>query len=302
MKLSIVIPLFNEKDNIGLLVRDIYEKLNKTEFELTIVDDSSNDGTIEVLKNLERKYKDIKIIYRKDQPRDLSKSCQEGFENSKYDNILVMDGDLQHDPIYIPEMINEFEKYYAVTDDKFNNKDFESKVLKNNRLITKGIEVGHIFQLGTKYSEAMKAGVLSESGKNQVMTMGCYGIGVSRIVAAAIEQNNDDYGIIWPQSIAPFDLAIVPMNMHKSHRIPDIANNLYQGLKDAGLDVLFDDRKERPGVMFNDMELMGVPYTLVIGERNLDENKVELKNRRTGEKLMVDLDTAIETIKAAVKG
>ena len=148
----------------------------------------------------------------------------------------------------------------------------------------------------------MKAGVLSESGKNQVMTMGCYGIGVSRIVAAAIEQNNDDYGIIWPQSIAPFDLAIVPMNMHKSHRIPDIANNLYQGLKDAGLDVLFDDRKERPGVMFNDMELMGVPYTLVIGERNLDENKVELKNRRTGEKLMVDLDTAIETIKAAVKG
>jgi len=111
MQLSIVIPVFNEKDNIGLLVRDIYEKLNKTEFELTIVDDSSNDGTIEVLKNIERKYKDIKIIYRKDQPRDLSKSCQEGFENSKYENILVMDGDLQHDPIYIPEMINEFEKY-----------------------------------------------------------------------------------------------------------------------------------------------------------------------------------------------
>ena len=163
--------------------------------------------------------------------------------------------------------------------------------------IKRGIEVGHIFQLGTKYSEAMKAGVLSESGKNQTMTMGCYGIGVSRVVAAAIEQNNDQYGITWPKAIAPFDLAIVPMNMHKSHRIPDIANNLYQGLKDAGLDVLFDDRKERPGVMFNDMELLGVPYTLVIGERNLDENKVELKNRRTGEKLMIDIDSAIETIK-----
>ncbi|WP_282130400.1 proline--tRNA ligase [Pseudoalteromonas aliena] len=168
--------------------------------------------------------------------------------------------------------------------------------------IKRGIEVGHIFQLGTKYSEAMKAGVLNEDGKNQTMTMGCYGIGVSRIVAAAIEQNNDQYGIIWPKSIAPFDLAIVPMNMHKSHRIPDIANTLYQGLKDAGLDVLFDDRKERPGVMFNDMELIGVPFTLVIGERNLDENKVELKNRRTGEKLMIDIDTAIDAIKAAVKG
>ena len=167
--------------------------------------------------------------------------------------------------------------------------------------IKRGVEVGHIFQLGTKYSEAMKAGVLNEDGKNQVMTMGCYGVGVSRIVAAAIEQNNDKYGIIWPQSIAPFDLAIVPMNMHKSHRIPDIANSLYQGLKDSGVDVLFDDRKERPGVMFNDMELVGVPFTLVIGERNLDENKVELKNRRTGEKLMIDIDTAIESIKAAMQ-
>jgi prolyl-tRNA synthetase len=167
--------------------------------------------------------------------------------------------------------------------------------------IKRGIEVGHIFQLGTKYSEAMKAGVLSESGKNQIMTMGCYGIGVSRIVAAAIEQNNDQYGIKWPKPIAPFDLAIVPMNMHKSHRIPDIASNLYDGLKAVGIDVLFDDRKERPGVMFNDMELLGVPYTLVIGERNLDENKVELKNRHTGEKLMLDLDTAIETIKTTVQ-
>ncbi|MBB1469086.1 proline--tRNA ligase [Pseudoalteromonas sp. SG41-5] len=166
--------------------------------------------------------------------------------------------------------------------------------------IKRGIEVGHIFQLGTKYSEAMKAGVLNESGKNQIMTMGCYGIGVSRIVAAAIEQNNDQYGIIWPQPIAPFDLAIETMNMNKSDRIPDIANNRYDGIKAANLDVLFDDRKERPGVMFNDMELLGVPFTLVIGERNLDENKVELKNRRTGEKLMIDIDSAVEAIKAAM--
>ncbi|MBQ4835563.1 MULTISPECIES: proline--tRNA ligase [Pseudoalteromonas] len=162
--------------------------------------------------------------------------------------------------------------------------------------IKRGIEVGHIFQLGSKYSEAMNAGVLGESGKNQVMTMGCYGIGVSRIVAAAIEQNHDKFGIKWPQALAPFDIAIVPMNMHKSHRIPDIAEKFYADLKAAGLDVLFDDRKERPGVMFNDMELVGVPFTLVIGERNLDNNQVELKNRRTGEKVMLDIDSAVAEI------
>ncbi|QPB83291.1 proline--tRNA ligase [Pseudoalteromonas rubra] len=171
---------------------------------------------------------------------------------------------------------------------------------KGTLQIKRGIEVGHIFQLGTKYSEAMSAGVLGESGKNQVMTMGCYGIGVSRIVAAAIEQNNDDYGIKWPQAIAPFELAIVPMNMHKSHRIPDIAQKFYTDLQAAGVEVLFDDRKERPGVMFNDMELLGVPYTLVIGERNLDNNQVELKNRRTGEKLMLDIDSAVAEIAKAL--
>ncbi|MEO2279470.1 proline--tRNA ligase [Pseudoalteromonas pernae] len=167
---------------------------------------------------------------------------------------------------------------------------------KGTLSIKRGIEVGHIFQLGTKYSQAMNAGVLGEDGKNQIMTMGCYGIGVSRVVAAAIEQNNDKYGIIWPKNIAPFEVAIVPMNMHKSHRIPDIAERIYSELQKAGVDVLFDDRKERPGVMFNDMELLGVPYTLVIGERNLDNNEVELKNRRTGEKLMLDIDSAVAAI------
>ena len=111
MHLSIVIPIFNEKNNINLLIKDIYEKLKLTKFEVIIVDDSSNDGTIEVLKNLEKDFKDLKIINRKEFPRDLSKSCQLGFDNSKYENILVMDGDLQHDPIYITLMINEFEKY-----------------------------------------------------------------------------------------------------------------------------------------------------------------------------------------------
>ncbi|WP_017445659.1 proline--tRNA ligase [Gayadomonas joobiniege] len=168
----------------------------------------------------------------------------------------------------------------------------------NGKLIIKrGIEVGHIFQLGTKYSEAMKAGVLTESGKHETLTMGCYGVGVSRIVAAAIEQNHDKFGIKWPAAIAPFELVILPMNMHKSHRIPDVANKLYESAKAAGIDVLFDDRKERPGVMFNDMELIGVPNVIVIGERNLDEGLVEFKNRQTGEKISLAIDEAIEFVK-----
>ncbi|GAA0553947.1 proline--tRNA ligase [Rheinheimera aquimaris] len=160
----------------------------------------------------------------------------------------------------------------------------------NGKLVIKrGIEVGHIFQLGDKYSQALKAGVLNEEGKHQIMTMGCYGVGVSRIIAAAIEQNNDEYGIIWPDAIAPFQIALIPMNMHKSVRIEEATVRLYNELTAAGFDVLFDDRKERPGVMFADMELMGIPHSIVIGERNLDNQQVEYKHRRSGEKEMLDI-------------
>ena len=162
--------------------------------------------------------------------------------------------------------------------------------------IKRGIEVGHIFQLGDKYSQAMNCGVLDENGKHKILNMGCYGIGVSRIVAAAVEQNHDKYGIIWPEAIAPFRVAIVPMNMHKSPRVEEIAESLYTQLTEAGVEVLFDDRKERPGVMFNDMELVGIPHTIVIGERNLDENKVEVKNRRSGEKKLVEIEQLVEFI------
>jgi prolyl-tRNA synthetase len=169
---------------------------------------------------------------------------------------------------------------------------------KGHLVIRRGIEVGHIFQLGDRYSSAMKAGVLNEEGKHQIMTMGCYGVGVSRIVAAAIEQNHDEYGIKWPAAIAPFQVAIVPMNMHKSVRVQDAAEQLYKELIAAGFEVLFDDRKERPGVMFADMELVGVPYHIIVGERNLDEQKVELKNRLTGEKLMLALSDVVAQIKS----
>jgi prolyl-tRNA synthetase len=156
--------------------------------------------------------------------------------------------------------------------------------------IKRGIEVGHIFQLGRKYAEAMNCSVLNEGGKNQTLTMGCYGIGVSRIVAAAIEQNHDENGIKWPKAIAPFQVAIVPMNMAKSARVKETADSLYESLLQAGIEVLFDDRKERPGVMFADHELMGTPLLLIIGERNLDAQQIEVKNRITGDKSLLAID------------
>lgn len=168
--------------------------------------------------------------------------------------------------------------------------------------IKRGIEVGHIFQLGKKYSDAMKVGVLTETGKHENLMMGCYGIGVSRIVAAAIEQNHDQYGITWSEALAPFQVAIVPMNMHKSVRVQETAEQLYAELKAAGFDVLFDDRKERPGVMFADMELIGVPHQIVVGERNLDEQAVEYKNRRSGDKTKIAISEAVATLKQALEG
>ncbi|WP_404408046.1 proline--tRNA ligase [Pseudidiomarina marina] len=164
--------------------------------------------------------------------------------------------------------------------------------------IKRGIEVGHIFQLGKKYSEAMKVGVLTETGKHETLTMGCYGIGVSRIVAAAIEQNHDQYGIIWPDALAPFQVALVPMNMHKSARVQEVAEKLYTELTAAGIDVLFDDRKERPGVMFADLELIGIPHQIVIGERNLDEQAVEYKSRRSGEKEKLAIDSVLQHLQS----
>ena len=149
--------------------------------------------------------------------------------------------------------------------------------------IARGVEVGHIFQLGKKYSETMKANVLDEQGKEQPMIMGCYGIGVSRIVAAAIEQNNDDKGMIWPDAIAPYQVALLPMNMKKSQRVRETTEALYEELLAAGFEVLLDDRPVRPGVMFSDMELIGIPHRVVVGEKNLDQGKLEYKSRRDTE-------------------
>ena len=161
---------------------------------------------------------------------------------------------------------------------------------KGSLTIARGIEVGHIFQLGQKYSAAMNASVLDEHGKAVTLTMGCYGIGVSRVVAAAIEQHHDAQGIIWPDALAPFQVAICPMKMAKSQRVRAAVEQLHDELESAGLEVLLDDRDVRPGFMFADMELIGIPHRIVVGERSLDEGNVEYRGRRDSENRFIPLD------------
>jgi len=168
---------------------------------------------------------------------------------------------------------------------------------KGEITLARGIEVGHIFQLGSKYSAAMKAGIINEEGKNQVMIMGCYGIGISRVVAAAIEQNHDERGIIWPDKLAPFQVALCPMNMHKSERLKTAAEQLYRDLLAAGIDVLFDDRKVRAGFMFSDMELIGIPHCIILGERGLDVGTVEYKARTRKDNIEIALGDVISFLK-----
>ncbi|SNY95917.1 proline--tRNA ligase [Halomonas sp. hl-4] len=168
---------------------------------------------------------------------------------------------------------------------------------KGTLMIKRGIEVGHVFQLGKKYSEAMNANVLGDNGKTSHPWMGCYGIGVTRVVAAAIEQNHDAAGIIWPNALAPFHVALVPMNAHKSQRVREESERLYQALSNAGLDVLLDDRDTRPGVKFADLELMGVPHRLVIGDRSLDNGELEYKGRRDSDATMVPAEQIIEFLR-----
>ena len=164
--------------------------------------------------------------------------------------------------------------------------------------ITRGIEVGHIFQLGQKYSDPMKGVVLDESGKEVKLYMGCYGIGVTRIVAAAIEQNHDERGIIWPDPIAPFQVVLVPMGMQKSERVREVADRLYAELTAAGIEVLYDDRDARPGVKFADAELLGIPHRLVVGERGLEAGKLEYRGRRDTESQEFPLDDALNFIRS----
>jgi len=162
--------------------------------------------------------------------------------------------------------------------------------------IARGIEVGHIFQLGCKYSEALGATVLDEQGKSVTMAMGCYGIGVTRVVAAAIEQNNDERGIIWPEPIAPFTVVIVGLNWAKSERVRETAERLYAELRAAGVDVLLDDRDARPGVKFADAELVGIPHRVVVAERGLEAGKLEYRHRRASDNEELPLDGTLAAL------
>ncbi|MBT8439371.1 MAG: proline--tRNA ligase [Gammaproteobacteria bacterium] len=172
---------------------------------------------------------------------------------------------------------------------------------KGSLTIARGIEVGHIFKLGKTYSEKMQANVLDENGKSVIMTMGCYGIGVSRVVAAAIEQHHDDKGIIWPAAIAPFQVALCPIQIKKSDVVRETCEKLYDELKATGIDVIFDDRDIRPGVMFADMELTGIPHRVVVGERSLKENQVEYRFRGDDENQMIALDVIVSMLVEKLK-
>jgi len=163
--------------------------------------------------------------------------------------------------------------------------------------IARGIEVGHIFQLGTMYTEALGATVQDQDGNDRPMEMGCYGIGVTRIVGAAIEQNHDERGIIWPEPLAPFHVLLIAINMHKSERLRDAANQLYAELVEQGIEVLFDDRDARPGVKFADGELIGIPHRLVISERALDAGELEYRHRRDQESRMLKREAALDLVR-----
>jgi len=172
---------------------------------------------------------------------------------------------------------------------------------KGTLTIARGIEVGHIFQLGQTYSEKLGANVLDENGKSLTTTMGCYGIGVSRVVGAAIEQHHDDKGISWPTAIAPFQVALIPMQMKKSERVREAAEKMYADLQAAGIEVLFDDRDARPGVMFADCELIGIPHRVVIGERGLDSGEVEYRARGDDDNQMLPIEGFVETLQGKIQ-
>jgi prolyl-tRNA synthetase len=171
---------------------------------------------------------------------------------------------------------------------------------KESLVEARGIEVGHVFKLGTKYSTAMKCSFLDSSGEEHPMIMGCYGLGIGRTVAAAIEQSHDERGIVWPLPLAPYDVVLVMLNADQEE-VSSTAERLYQGLLEAGVDVLFDDRQERPGVKFNDMDLVGFPVRLVVGSRGLGEGQVELSTRRDGNKRMIPVDDAVGAVQTMLE-
>ena len=192
----------------------------------------------------------------------------------------------------INELRKKYDAFYAVTDDKFKKEDFEGQVKKENQLVTKGIEVGHIFYFGDKYSKPLKCSVDLQEGKKVDVKMGSYGIGVSRLVGAIIEASHDDAGIIWPDTITPFKVGLINLKVEDSH-CTAACDKIYNDLYGAGIEILYDDREVRAGAKFADMDLIGLPWQLIIGPRGIKSGNVELKNRATGERKEISLESAM---------
>ena len=193
-------------------------------------------------------------------------------------------------------LVNSYKTLYAVSDDKFNQDDFDKNVSNENQTKSKGIEVGHIFSFGTKYSEAMKANVLNKDGKQATVFMGSYGIGISRLVGAIIESSNDEKGIIWPKSVSPYDIGIINLKQ-KDDDITLISDDVYEKLLSAGFDVLYDDKDDNPGVKFSRMDLIGLPYQVIIGNKSKSDSILEVKNRKTGDISEVNIENIISFFK-----
>jgi len=193
-------------------------------------------------------------------------------------------------------LVNSYKTLYAVSDDKFNQEDFDKNVSNENQTKSKGIEVGHIFSFGTKYSEAMKANVLNKDGKQATVFMGSYGIGISRLVGAIIESSNDEKGIIWPKSVSPYDIGIINLKQ-KDDDITSISDDVYEKLMSAGFDVLYDDKDDNPGVKFSRMDLIGLPYQVIIGNKSKSDSILEVKNRKTGDISEVDIENVTSFFK-----
>ena len=193
-------------------------------------------------------------------------------------------------------LVNSYKTLYAVSDDKFNQDDFDKNVSNENQTKSKGIEVGHIFSFGTKYSEAMKANVLNKDGKQATVFMGSYGIGISRLVGAIIESSNDEKGIIWPKSVSPYDIGIINLKQ-KDDDITSISDDVYEKLMSAGFDVLYDDKDDNPGVKFSRMDLIGLPYQVIIGNKSKSDSILEVKNRKIGDISEVDIENVTSFFK-----
>ena len=196
-------------------------------------------------------------------------------------------------------LVQNFKNYYSASDEKFNQKEFDKNVKKELQMTSKGIEVGHIFSFGTKYSESMKANVLDSNGKEGPVYMGSYGIGISRLVGAIIEYSHDENGIVWPLEVAPFQIGLINVKSN-DEKAKKIADEIYQSISSQNIDILYDDKSDNAGVKFSRMDLIGLPFQVIVGNKAISDNLVEVKNRKTGETSEIKIDNISDRIKELI--